>query len=267
MSRRLHHGGVKHTCFTLIELLVVIAIIAILAAILLPALNSARERGRTASCINNLKQIGNGVSMYIGDTGFLPSGTAWGDSWSARIIPYIGGPAPVAYENGYPCYDKTVNIPTLLCPSQVWQGMANHGTLAKSCGVGGLAYAANNNLVRRYDGNGKDEGLKTGQIPLNESKVTNASARWFAVDANEEWNAGNGDSFTLTINEDYRRIAFRHPLSSVGATIQTNQRLTATGGGANMVFMDGHTESRQNPLPLVAEDNVFWSHDIFIECR
>ncbi len=87
MSRPVYRG------FTLVELLVVIAIIGILVAMLLPAIQAARETARRMQCVNNLKQIGMGLHGYHAALKTLPYGASYpqliGTTWAVKIFPYM----------------------------------------------------------------------------------------------------------------------------------------------------------------------------------
>ena len=114
--------------FTLVELLVVIAIIGVLVALLLPAVQAAREAARRAQCANNLKQIGIALHSYHDSYKELPYGSDYlqGDktTWSMLILPYM------EEQNHFDSFDRTVPlshannkqavetaVETYLCPS------------------------------------------------------------------------------------------------------------------------------------------------------
>lgn len=156
--------------FTLVELLVVIAIIGILIALLLPAINAAREAGRRAQCMNNVKQLGLAAINYQETLGYFPWGVSvpkgqdptttyqWGANWVISILPYTENPGLYkSYNPLKPVSDpanaalRAARIPTMLCPSDSFYNSKPYNPVNRSFEGENWArgnYAANATLER-----------------------------------------------------------------------------------------------------------------------
>ena len=245
---------VKQYCFTLIELLVVIAIIAILAAILLPALNSARERGRAASCINNLKQFGTALPMY-GEDNDGYSCYAWHDAWNGRRVGfhmflgvYMGATKTYAGHMEVNNWDNSLSTTQneiFLCPSVPLEENAIEGGWA-------LTYFAN---ATYDDGNTYLSyfGHKNMAPPTKLTRIKNASTCFGISEAGTRSQGRGGTGIYLNLSWGVQVDA------SDGAKWFPNRH----AGSDNVMFMDSHVAANKWVFPVKGTDPIIGKKSMF----
>ncbi len=219
--------------FTLIELLVVIAIIAILAAMLLPALARAKDQAKLSQCCNNLKQLGVATSLYTGDNSeCYPYGTSIKDAtlldptaWDILLLPFLAG--KTNFGSGVfvcPCDAKPVNEAYKF-------GIAGSYPFQEN-------YRANEHIFRTTnDANVSFSGpLKTTRVPapaqmllLVEKEFDSPEYEMTASYLNEHYLANWNIPGLLNIQNGYQfGPAPGHPARGVNQTVRTS------------VGLDGH---------------------------
>jgi|ERR1051326_189186 prepilin-type N-terminal cleavage/methylation domain-containing protein/prepilin-type processing-associated H-X9-DG protein len=221
------HASRKRAAFTLIELLVVIAIIAILAALLLPALSRAKAAGLSASCKSNLHQIGVSLNLYTDDAKTYPLWISAGVLWDTTLLPWAAN-----NRNLFRCPANTkapawTNNPALWSPNPSYDynmaGTAAYNTRTRT------------SLL----------GLDGGVAPLSESRVKVPCDMIAVLDATSAGVTGDHDEDDTPLNVLAEVLVPRH------------------NNGLNAVFCDAHVEYRKKTVWMQKSDwaRERWNYD------